>query len=357
METNDDGQKEGRITVLSRRQRELQNQHGAGSSRNEEMHDQAGTSRKRPLSPVTKPHSKRTASESELSSVEVSVGEGSMDIPSREDEREDDRHSVEEQSLDDDDDDSGADPGSLFKIREIRQRRVQKFNTNQVTMTAIPNYQVDLSEHDTIMQFLNGMFESMIHHVDKELKDDDKMRLVLNSDRLDRPVSTKMVNRSEMEPELLLGELERTLQSHKDFVIDDSFFVDLLTVQFPEKGSGRWRFFCNIEKFVQNKQCIIQIKNRDDLCCGRALVVAMNYLQKNDPNVRWNSIRQGCKLQTVLAQELYQSAEVPQGPCGLPEIQKFQEHLTDYQIIVVSAKELNEVVFKGPHHEQKLILY
>ncbi|XP_035690339.1 uncharacterized protein LOC118425540 [Branchiostoma floridae] len=82
-----------------------------------------------------------------------------------------------------------------------------------------------------------------------------------------------------------------------------------------------------------------------------------NHLQKNDPNVRWNSIRQGCKLQTVLAQELYQAAEVPQGPCGLPEIQKFQEHLTDYQIIVVSAKELNEVVFKGPHHEQKLILY
>ncbi|CAH1240719.1 Hypp6075 [Branchiostoma lanceolatum] len=56
--------------------------------------------------------------------------------------------------------------------------------------------------------------------------------------------------------------------------------------EFPEKGSGYWRFFCNIEEFVQKKQCIIQIKNRDELCCGRALVVARTYLQKDDPNVR-----------------------------------------------------------------------
>ncbi|XP_078684907.1 uncharacterized protein LOC144918222 [Branchiostoma floridae x Branchiostoma belcheri] len=261
----------------------------------------------------------------------------------------------EEGLAQEEDDDEDSEP--LFKIKQIRQKPVQKFNTNQVTMTAVPNRDVDLSDHDTIMNVLNGMFEGMIQHVDKNLKEDDKMRLIVHSNQLDNPVSTKMVSKSDMSPELILSEVERVMQSHKDFVLDSSFCVDLLTVQFPEKGSGHWRFFCNIEEFVQNKSCIIQIKNRDNLCCGRALVVAEAYLQKDNPSVNWNSIRLGRKIQTVLAQTLYQDAGVAEGPCGLPEIQKFQEHLSAYQIIVVSAKELNEVVYKGPNREQKLILY
>ncbi|XP_066279615.1 uncharacterized protein [Branchiostoma lanceolatum] len=284
----------------------------------------------------------RTVSESEQEPLEGPVLDESVAMLSSDEE--------EEVSQEDD-----SEP--LFKIREIRQRPVKKFNTNQVTMTAIPNREVDLAEHDTIMHFLNGMFEGMINHVDKELKHDDKIRLVMNSERLDKPVSTKLVNKTDMSPELILSEVERVMQSHKDFLIDDTFFVDLLTVQFPEKGSGYWRFFCNIEEFVQKKQCIIQIKNRDELCCGRALVVARTYLQKDDPNVRWNSIRLGRKIQTVLAQELYQDAGVAEGPCGLREIQTFQDHLSGYQIVVISAKELNEIVFKGPEREQKLILY
>ncbi|KAI8493257.1 hypothetical protein Bbelb_292610 [Branchiostoma belcheri] len=211
------------------------------------------------------------------------------------------------------------------------------------------------------MLMLNGMFEGMINHVGKNLKsDEDKMRIVVNSDRLDRPVSTCLVNKSKMTPELILSEVERVTQSHEDFVIDDSFYVNLVSVQMPEKGSGYHSFFCNIDKFLQNKTCIIQIKNEDTLCCSRALVVARDRLENgNDPRVesRWNSVRQGRRIQSVLAEELYESAGVAKGPCGIPELQKFQELLSYYQIIVVSAKELNRVVFKGPSKEKRLLLY
>ncbi|KAI8486092.1 hypothetical protein Bbelb_361920 [Branchiostoma belcheri] len=102
----------------------------------------------------------------------------------------------------------------------------------------------------------------------------------------------------------------------------------------------------------EDSEPLFKIKQIRQKPVQKALVVAQAYLQKDNPNVNWNSIRQGRKIQT-----LYQDAGVAEGPCGLAEIQKFQEHLLAYQIVVVSAKELNEVVYEGPNREQKLILY
>ncbi|KAI8493979.1 hypothetical protein Bbelb_283260 [Branchiostoma belcheri] len=341
----DGGGRKGRVTTLSVKGKHLRRKSEMDSRRQSETQDSAiaGTS---DHPPQTKRRRFATEDNSSVESDEDTQPEIIV-ISSSED----------EETQTDQDDDSIT----LFNIKEVRQNPVKKFNTNQVTMTATPNRDADVTDHDSIMLMLNGMFEGMINHVGKNLKsDEDKMRIVVNSDRLDRPVSTCLVNKSQMTPELILSEVERVTQSHEDFVIDDSFFVNLVSVQMPEKGSGYHSFFCNIDKFLQNKTCIIQIKNEDTLCCGRALVVARERLEKeNDPRVqsRWNSVRQGCRIQSVLAEELYESAGVAKGPCGLPELQKFQELLSDYQIIVVSAKELNRVVFKGPSKEKRLLLY
>ena len=63
----------------------------------------------------------------------------------------------------------------------------------------------------------------------------------------------------------------------------------------------------------------------------------------------WNNLRQGRPCQTREARELHRQAGVPEGPCGVPELNKFQVALAPhYQIIVLSMVHPFLTIFKGP---------
>ena len=50
-------------------------------------------------------------------------------------------------------------------------------------------------------------------------------------------------------------------------------------------------------------------------------------------------------VQERKARELHELANVPLGPCGIPEVQMFQKHLTDYEINIVSAAHDNSIIY------------
>ena len=96
---------------------------------------------------------------------------------------------------------------------------------------------------------------------------------------------------------------------------------------------------------MDSKKSVLCIQNKDPLCLARALVTDIAR-QEKDPE--WNSIRMGCKEQRLLAQHLYRKAVVQDGLCGIPEVDKFQKVIDNYQVIVPSAKHFNAIVYKGP---------
>ena len=51
------------------------------------------------------------------------------------------------------------------------------------------------------------------------------------------------------------------------------------------------------------------------------------------------------KVQGQKARELHELANVPLGPCGIPEVQMFQKHLTKYEINIVSADHNNSIIY------------
>ena len=75
-------------------------------------------------------------------------------------------------------------------------------------------------------------------------------------------------------------------------------------------------------------------------------------IARQDKDPEWNSIWQGRKEQRLLAQQLHQK-----GLCGIPEVKKFQKVIDKYQIIVLSAKHFNAIVYKGPGREKQIYLY
>ena len=55
--------------------------------------------------------------------------------------------------------------------------------------------------------------------------------------------------------------------------------------------------------------------------------------------------------------ELHQKADIPEGLCGLTEVAKFQEVITVYQIVVLSAEHFNATVYEGSRKEKQIYLY
>ena len=65
----------------------------------------------------------------------------------------------------------------------------------------------------------------------------------------------------------------------------------------------------------------------------------------------------GRKEQRLLAQQLHPKAVIPEGLCGIPEVDKFQKVIDNYQIILLSAKHFNAIVYKGLRREKQIYLY
>ena len=62
-------------------------------------------------------------------------------------------------------------------------------------------------------------------------------------------------------------------------------------------------------------------------------------------------------MQTRMAQELHQNADVPFGPCGIEQAKQFQAYLSEYQISIVSKEYEDKIIYAGPEKDKRLYLY
>ena len=95
-----------------------------------------------------------------------------------------------------------------------------------------------------------------------------------------------------------------------------------------------------------------EIKNKDELCCTRAIVVMREYAkrQEGEQNTFENIKKDRGKnsQQVKEAKKLHAEVNIPEGPRGLEEIDSFQDYLgpQGFRIFVVDAVR-GGVIFKG----------
>ena len=159
--------------------------------------------------------------------------------------------------------------------------------------------------------------------------------------------------------ERVLAEIERVIQSNREFRLNDSVNVNVnvnvIHVEMPHGGKGTKRSEINLEKHLINKRSIVRIKNKDELCLARALVVAKAKIDNNSQYK--NIIKADRPQQTQLAYKLHEKAGVPVGSCGMDKVKQFQTYLSDYQINIVSKEHQNSIIFSGPEREKIIYLY
>ena len=153
----------------------------------------------------------------------------------------------------------------------------------------------------------------------------------------------------------LLERVSNVLNSGQFITNDIGFSASVLFTRPERKGGKRagggpgqkiW------DQMAKESRCVCEIKNKDELCCARAIVTMREYAkrQAGESNTFENIHKdRGNKSQQLKeAKKLHEEAGVLEGPCGLEEITTFQDYLgpQGYRIIVVDAAR-GGVIFKG----------
>ena len=161
----------------------------------------------------------------------------------------------------------------------------------------------------------------------------------------------------------LLDNLAAKLNSNEAFDHNQGFNVEVVFVKTPQPGRGKknrnpgQRCLDNENK---RKRCIIPIRNRDDLCCPRAIATMIAHAHKDDSNdasFHWRYMKEGKAVQEKAARELCQQAGVDPGPCGWEECNKFQNYLKPtYQLLVMCRTHPFFLFFRGDPAPKQICL-
>ncbi|XP_078380154.1 uncharacterized protein LOC144663093 [Oculina patagonica] len=194
---------------------------------------------------------------------------------------------------------------------------------------------------------------------DDEVDDRDHLLVNVNSDRLRNAYHSVRLRvrdwRHNTEPaQQVLQQLSNMLNSNENFTMDDTFNMNISHVRDPGIGRGRTPKLGldPIRTILNDKRSVVQIKNNDNMCCARALVVAKAYRDFGARHPHYRGVVRGEQEQKEAAQVLHRNAGVMEGPCGLEEIAAFQTYLRDYQIVVVSVEHGYQIIYKGPEQPE-----
>jgi hypothetical protein len=113
-----------------------------------------------------------------------------------------------------------------------------------------------------------------------------------------------------------MDEVQRVLNSQEQFVLEDSFNVQVHYAK-PPAGKGKTL----LKDQLLKKRCVLQITNSDDICMVRALVVAQAFADGGD----YRKLHQRKKVQTKAARDLITKAGLPlreYSIADLPDLEK-----------------------------------
>ena len=213
----------------------------------------------------------------------------------------------------------------FYEKESVTKHKSKKFRMTATDHTIRFNNvfsQLDLIESYERTQ---AIFEHLLNYVTQDMNEKDQVRFVLRSEQLDTPISIPFMPVEQLTAERVFSQIECVIQSNRDFRLNDTVTVDIIHVEAPQGRGRSKRTILNIREYLHKKKTVITIKNNDDLCLARALVVAVAKIE-NAPNYR-TLIRSDKRIQEKEAKKLHVAADVPLGPCGLPEVEMFQKYL------------------------------
>jgi hypothetical protein len=206
-----------------------------------------------------------------------------------------------------------------------------KFNTTGQSLLIKFNNPGDEQEPIT---YLKECITALTEYLVREVSDRDLVGLsIRNTENLqDKAIGISLRRLDQLKPDVVWSVLGKVVQSNARFSLTDRLEVHLDHVRMPalngktaETTKGR-----SIDVLSAVKRSIVVLKAAV-LCLAHTLVIAIARVN-NDP--KYNLYRNGYGL-TQPVQDLLKASGVDlSNGGGLDELRQFQQHLSDYKIIV-----------------------
>ena len=129
--------------------------------------------------------------------------------------------------------------GNIFYVIEnVKQTKSKKFK--MAATDYLIRFNNTESEFNLIEEYERAqkIFEHLINDITGGMNEKDQVRFVLRSEQLDTPISLPFMFMFQLTPERIFSQVERVVQSHKEFRLDDTVTVDIIHIETP-RGSGR----------------------------------------------------------------------------------------------------------------------
>ena len=224
-----------------------------------------------------------------------------------------------------------------FKIISIQSRENKKFksSTNEFKVKILKK----LDDNKDIYH----IFQEIVKTVKKRrnLSNNDMLRIVIQNEELPKAISTKF-NKVE---NFKLGDLDTIINilEYRAIPIENCKIV----VQSVKIPAGKGRLYLTKDT-ISRKNCIITIKNNDNICLSRSIVTALANLKTE----KWskaqlkNGFNASRKLQKDEAMKLHKEANVEINEYGndLSDIETFSKHL-GIEINIIDSEQFNSIIY------------
>ena len=262
---------------------------------------------------------------------------------------------------------TSADPLLDFQLQPLDARRTWKNVVNKQRFDAILQSHRDHTDQDDVGREVTQALRRTIERQtagDDTLTPHSTLHFAMQSNTFTHAFQSTTFSVQEFQDgsdrlDTYLQALADKLNSNEEFAPDDSFTMEMTFIHTPGPGSGNGNRHKPATATILGiaKNSIVTIKNSDALCCARAIVTMKAYVDANynsrDPD--YKNLNQGRPIQGRRARELHRLAGVPEGPCGIPELKKFQAALPHHRIKVISLAPPYQVIFDGAPFGTKII--
>ena len=203
-----------------------------------------------------------------------------------------------------------------------------------------------------VEQILDHILEIVLEKVG----DNEKVRLTVDSTSLQEAgggVQIEPVWKSQLTVRRWMDAIELVLQSNKFFLLDEDLIIIVEHAQFPT-GSCSIKVPELLRAEFRKRRSIIEIKNADNLCMARALVVGK---AKADGNIAlYNSLKRYPTTQTAHAKKLISDASLEEREYTIEDLSAFERALPGYQLSIVSTSHMNSLIYSGTPSDKRIIL-
>ena len=254
-----------------------------------------------------------------------------------------------------------------FELRPVGARRNWRNVLNKQRFEATLRQHRDVTPRDNLGQELTQALQRSIEQQiaqDPTLTPNSTVHFTMQSSAFTHAFQSTTFTVREFEEgserlDTYLQSLAAKLNSNEEFTPDDTFTMETTFIRTPGRGRGhgkRYKPSCagrtgNRQTVARDhpkqRQSMLRSRHRHHESPGRR--------ERNPRDQDYHNLKQGRPVQERLAKELHRLAHVPEGPCGIPELQQFQAALPGYQLKVLSIDPPHMLIYAGPEPSDKII--